>query len=195
MKVVATTRTTQGSSASRRLRRAGRVPGIIYGGTAAPVYLDMEHNPIILALKVEAFHSSILEIEVDGKVEQALLRDYQMHPYKPQVMHIDFQRVDAGQKLHAKVPLHFKGQEESPAVKLSKGLVSHIVTEIEVSCLPADLPEFIEVDLSGLTAGKSVHIKDLVLPAGVTPVMHGHDDLVIVSVSTPGGAGKDGDAA
>ncbi len=185
MKVVATTRTLQGSGASRRLRRDGKVPGIIYGGTAAPALIEIDHNPLWHALQKEAFHSSILDLEVNGQVEKVLLRDFQPHPFKPQIQHIDFQRVDANQQIHIKVPLHFKGQEESPAVKLSGGLVSHVVTEIDVSCLPGQLPEFIEVDLSTMEAGKSVHASDLKLPAGVT--LAGHDNPVVATVVVKGG--------
>ncbi len=187
MKVVATSRTVQGSGASRRLRRSGKVPGIVYGAQKAPVNIEMDHNPVILALKVEAFHSSILDLEVDGKNEQVLLRDYQMHPYKPLVLHMDFQRIDAKAKLQTKVPLHFKNQEISPAVKLNGAIVSHVLTDVLVSCLPKDLPEFIEVDLSNLTVGHSLHVRDLVVPAGVTLVLHEGENPTVVTASVPGG--------
>ncbi|RCS56974.1 50S ribosomal protein L25/general stress protein Ctc [Parvibium lacunae] len=187
MKVVASTRTAQGSSASRRLRHEGQVPGILYGNGAA-VNLSVEHNPLWHALQKEAFHSSVLDLEIDGKSEKALLRDFQLHAYKKQVLHIDFQRVDPNQKLHVKVPLHFKNQENSPAVKLSGGLVSHIITEIDVTCLPAALPEFIEVDLGELQAGHALHVSHIKFPAGVSPVLHGKEDPVIVTVQVKGGA-------
>jgi large subunit ribosomal protein L25 len=151
MKVVATTRNTQGSGASRRLRRTGKVPGILYGGNAEPTAIEIEHNPLYHSLRVEAFHSSILDMEIDGRAERVLLRDVQWHAYRQQVMHIDFQRVAADQKIHVKVPLHFVNQDVSPAVKLSAAIVSHVLTEIDVSCLPGNLPEFIEVDLSNLS--------------------------------------------
>jgi large subunit ribosomal protein L25 len=188
MKIAATTRTAQGTSASRRLRHEKQVPGILYGGTAAPVQIALDHNDLFHALKKEAFHASILELELDGKVQQALLRDYQMHPYRPQVMHIDFQRVDANKEIHVKVPLHFSGAENSPAVKLSKGLVNHVMNEIDIACLPAKLPEFIAVDLSNLEGHKSLHLSGIKLPEGVRAVPHGKGDPVVVSVALPGGA-------
>ncbi len=184
MKVIATSRNTQGSGASRRLRRAAQVPGIVYGGKAQPVNIQLEHNPLWHALQKESFHSSILDLEIDGKVEKVLLRDFQSHAYKPQILHIDFQRIDTTQKIHMRVPLHFQGEENSPAVKLSGGLVSHIITELDISCLPGDLPEFITVDLSTLEAGKSVHVNDIVLPAGVNTVSN--DNSVVVTVITKG---------
>jgi large subunit ribosomal protein L25 len=186
MKVVANTRTAQGTSASRRLRRADKVPGILYGGSDEPVPIEVEHNPLFHALRKEKFHASILDMELDGKTQRVLLRDFQMHPYKPQVLHIDFQRVSEDQKIHMRVPLHFVGQENSPAVKEAGGLVSHILTEIDIACLPKDLPEFIEVDLSGLKAHQTIRVRDLALPPGVTPVLKGKENPVVVSVSTKG---------
>ncbi len=190
MKVVAVSRTVQGSGASRRLRRSGKVPGIVYGAQKNPINIEMDHNPVLLALKVESFHSSILDLEIDGKSEQVLLRDYQMHPYKPLVLHMDFQRVDANAKLHTKVPLHFTNQDISPAVKLAGAMVSHVMSELMVSCLPKDLPEFIEVDLSKLAVGHSVHVRDLVMPPGVTAVLHAGENPTVVIASAPGGAGE-----
>ncbi|MFM2400153.1 MAG: hypothetical protein RL341_2310 [Pseudomonadota bacterium] len=194
MKIAAETRTTQGTSASRRLRHTKKVPGIVYGGTAAPVQIALDHNDLWHALKKETFHASILELELDGKVQQALLRDYQLHPYKPQVMHIDFQRVDANTEIHMRVPLHFSGAENSPAVKLSKGLVNHVLNEVNVACLPAKLPEFIAIDLSNMVAGKSLHLSEIKLPEGVRVVTHGKGDPVVASVTLPGGA-KEEEAA
>ena len=188
--VVATRRSAEGSRASRRLRRDGKLPGIVYGGKGEPIAIEMDHNPIFLALKVESFHASILKLELDGKSEQVLLRDFQMHPFKAQVLHIDFQRVEADQLLHKKVPLHFVGQDVSPAVKLDAAIVSHVLNELEISCLPKDLPEFIEVDLSKLAVGHSVHVKDISLPAGVTLVLHGQDHPVVATASKPGGKGE-----
>jgi large subunit ribosomal protein L25 len=190
-KVVATRRSTQGSSASRFLRRNGKLPGIVYGGKGEAVSIEMDHNPILLALKVESFHSSILDLEIDGKAEQVLLRDFQMHAYKPQVLHIDFQRVDANTALHTKVPLHFVGQESCPAVKLDGAVVNHVLNEVEVSCLPKDLPSFIEVDLSSLTLGHSIHVNDIKLPAGVTIVLHGQDNPVVATAAKVGGSAAD----
>ncbi|ODS95242.1 MAG: 50S ribosomal protein L25/general stress protein Ctc [Lautropia sp. SCN 69-89] len=188
MKVVAKTRKEQGSGASRRLRRAGLVPGIVYGGKGAATPVSIEHNPLYHSLRVEAFHSSILDMDLDGARERVLLRDVQWHAYKPQVVHIDFQRVAADEKITVKVPLHFVNQEISPAVKLSAGIVGHVVNEVEISCLPDDLPSFIEVDLANLEAGKAVHFSEIAFPKGVTPVAHAGDDPVIVTVTIPGAA-------
>jgi large subunit ribosomal protein L25 len=187
MKVVAFARTQQGTGASRRLRNAGQTPGIIYGGAAAPELIALDGNALFHALKKEAFHGSILDLELDGKVQKVLLRDFQMHAYKQLVLHADFQRVDASQPIHTKVALHFVNAEISPAVKLSGAIVSHVLNELEVSCLPGQLPEFITVDLSTLEAGQSVHVSQLQLPEGVTVVAHGQDQTVATS-SIPRGA-------
>jgi large subunit ribosomal protein L25 len=184
MKFVAFERAKQGTGASRRLRNTGRTPAIVYGGAAEPQLVELDHNALWHALKKEAFHSSILDMELNGKTSQVLLRDVQMHPFRPLVLHIDFQRVDANTKLHMKVPFHFSGEENSPAVKQDLCLVNHVVTELEVSCLPKDLPEFIAVDLSGLKKGDSLHLADIKLPKGVIAVTHGKANPVIVSVVT-----------
>jgi large subunit ribosomal protein L25 len=183
MKVIANKRVAQGTGASRRLRVSGKVPGIIYGGATAPVSIEIEHNPLFHALRKEKFHASILDMELDGSGERVLLRDFQMHPYKPQVLHIDFQRVAEDQPVQLRVPLHFVGAENSPAVKLSAAIIGHVISEVEISCLPRALPEFIEVDLSGLTAQQTVHASDLKLPEGVSIVRRGKDDPVIVTVT------------
>lgn len=185
MKFVAFERSKQGTGASRRLRNSGKAPGIVYGGEGQPQLIELDHNALWHALKKEAFHSSILEMELAGKSGKVLLRDVQYHPFKPQVIHVDFQRVDANTRLHMKVPLHFKGAEESPAVKIDNCLVNPVVTELDISCLPADLPEFIEVDLSTLKKGASLHLNDVALPKGVKAVTHGKPNPVIVSVVTP----------
>ncbi|HJV51378.1 MAG TPA: 50S ribosomal protein L25/general stress protein Ctc [Noviherbaspirillum sp.] len=182
MKVVAFPRTEQGSGASRRLRKAGQTPGIIYGGTAEPVAIALDHNALFHALKKEAFHSSILDMEIDGKAEKVLLRDFQMHAFKQLVMHVDFQRVDPNHKLHVKVPLHFVNAEVSPAVKLGGAIISHVMNELDITCLPADLPEFIEVDLSKVEAGASVHLNDVTLPKGVSAVTVDNPTIAIASV-------------
>ncbi len=188
MKVIAFARNEQGSGASRRLRRSGQTPGIVYGGEAAPQAIALDHNALFYALKKEAFHSSILDLEIDGTAQKVLLRDFQMHAYKPLVMHVDFQRIDEKQAIHTKVPLHFVNAEISPAVKLSGGIINHVLNELDVSCLPADLPEFIEVDLSKVEAGASVHLSDIKLPKGVTPVLHGgQDNPTLATASTPAG--------
>ncbi len=195
--VIASARSVQGSGASRRLRRAGTVPGIIYGGEAAPVAIETDHNDLLLKLKKEAFHSSIINLIVDGKKEQVLLRDFQTHAYKPLVLHIDFQRVDATHELHIKVPLHFTNEENGPGVKLGGGLVNHVTTELEVHCLAKDLPEFIEVDLGALKVGENIHASQIKLPAGVALVKHGEDDPIVVSIVGKGGAQEaaEGEAA
>ena len=190
MKFTATARSVQGSSASRRLRRAGRVPAIVYGGSAAPLNIELDHNEIYHALRKEEFHASILQMQLEGaKDEQVLLRSVQWHAYKPQVLHVDFQRVDANQALRTKVPFHFVNAEISPAVKLGGAIISHVLTELEVTCLPAALPQFIEVDLKDLLPGASVHLADIKLPKGVTYVPHGGDDNPLVaSAVVKGGA-------
>jgi large subunit ribosomal protein L25 len=168
MKVVAFERSKQGTGASRRLRNSGKTPGIVYGGESDVQLVELDHNALWHALKKEVFHSSILDLEVAGKSQQVLLRDVQYHPFKQLVLHVDFQRVDAKKKLHTKVPLHFMNQETNPAVKLSGAVISHVVTELEVECLPADLPEFLEIDLAKIEAGQTMHAKDIPLPKGVS---------------------------
>ena len=185
MKFIAFERSKQGTGASRRLRNNGMTPGIVYGGSSEPKLIELDHNALWHALKKEAFHASILEMELAGQTSKVLLRDYQMHPFKPLVLHIDFQRVEANTVLHMKVPLHFSGEETSPAVKNDKCLINHVVNEIEVACLPADLPEFIAVDLSNLESGKSLHLNDITLPKGVKALVHGKPNPVLVSVTVP----------
>lgn len=186
MKVVATTRLAQGTGASRRLRRSGKVPGIVYGSSAPSTPIELDHNSLFHSLRKESFHASILDLELDGKApEKVLLRDVQMHAFKPLVLHVDFQRVAANEKIHVKVPLHFINAENSPAVKQSAAVVSHVFTELDVSCLPKDLPEFIEVDLGALNVGDTIHLSDLKLPQGVTAVSH--ENPVVVTVVVPRG--------
>ena len=153
IEVSADKRTLQGKGASRRLRGSGKLPGIIYGGDSEPQSIEMDHNDMFHKLKMEAFHASILTLNVGGKKEQVLLRDVQMHPFKQLVLHVDFQRIDPKKKIHVKVPLHFINAEIAPGVKTSGGIVSHVLTEVDVTCLPKDLPEFITVDLIDLAAG------------------------------------------
>jgi large subunit ribosomal protein L25 len=185
MKVVATTRQAQGTGASRRLRHQSKVPGILYGGKSEAVNIELDHNPLFHSLKREKFHASVLEMELDGQSEKVLLRDFQIHPYRQQVLHIDFQRVAEDQKIHVRVPLHFAGGENSPAVKLSGAIIGHVRSDLDISCLPRDLPEFIEVDLSHLTAQDTVHALDLKLPSGVSAVLRGKENPVVVSVTLP----------
>ena len=195
MKFVAFERAKQGTGASRRLRNSGRTPGIVYGGSTDTTLIELDHNALWHAIKKEAFHASVLDMELAGKEHKVLLRDVQMHPFKQLILHIDFQRVDENTKLHMKVPLHFSGDELSPAVKTEGCIANHVVTEIEVLCLPKDLPEFIAVDLSGLKKGVSLHLNDLVLPKGVTAVTHGKNNPVLVSVVAIAGAAEAAPAA
>ncbi|HRQ09010.1 MAG TPA: 50S ribosomal protein L25/general stress protein Ctc, partial [Nitrosomonas europaea] len=167
IEISANSRKLHGTGANRRLRSQGRLPGVIYGGNGDAQSIELDHKDLYYKLKMEAFHASILSISIDGKKEQVLLRDVQMHPFKQQVLHIDFQRVRQDQKIHVKVPLHFINADIAPGVKLSGGMISHVATEIEISCLPKDLPEFITVDLSGMTAGSTLHLSDLILSENV----------------------------
>jgi large subunit ribosomal protein L25 len=186
MQFVAFERAKQGTGASRRLRNSGRTPGIVYGAGSQPVAIEVDHNALWHALKKEAFHSSVLDMDLNGQTSKVLLRDVQYHPFKQLVLHIDFQRVDEKTKLHMKVPLHYSGAEESPAVKVDKCLVTPVVTELDVSCMPSDLPEFIAVDLSNLQKNVSLHLKDIKLPKGVSAVTRGaKNNPVLVSVVAP----------
>nr|WP_316640937.1 50S ribosomal protein L25/general stress protein Ctc [uncultured Roseateles sp.] len=182
MKFAAFERTLQGTGASRRLRISGKVPGIVFGA-GEPAMIELDHNALFHALKKEAFHSTILEMELAGKAEQVLLRDFQMHPYKPLVLHVDFQRVDATTKITKKIPLHFINEESSPAVKTENCLVNHVVTELLITCLAKELPEFLTVDLGQLTKSTTLHVNDIQLPAGTKVVTHGKPNPVIVSVT------------
>jgi len=182
MKFTAFERTQQGTGASRRLRDAHKVPGIVYGA-GTPAMIELDHNALFFALKKEAFHSSILEMELGARTEQVLLRDYQMHPFRPIVLHIDFQRVDATTKITKKVPLHFINEENSPAVKTDGCLVNHIVTELRIQCLASQLPEYLTVDLGTLSKGQSLHANDIQLAEGIKVMTQGKPNPVIVSVS------------
>jgi large subunit ribosomal protein L25 len=178
-------REAQGTGASRRLRIAGKVPGIVYGGEKNPVNLELNHKELLQNLSNEKFHASILTLKVDGAMEQVLLRAFNMHPWKAQVQHVDFQRVTKDKKIHMKVPLHFINGELSPGVKEQSGVISHALNELDITCFPDDLPEFIEVDLGKMTIGHSVHVKDLTLPKGVEAVLHRADNPVVASVIVP----------
>lgn len=184
MNFTAFERTLQGTGASRRLRMAGKVPGIVFGA-GEPAMIELDHNALYFALKKEAFHSSILEMELAGATQKVLLRDFQMHPWKQQVLHVDFQRVNDATRIRKKVPLHFIGEEESEAVKTDKCTISHVATELEVECLATQLPEFIEVDLTAIFKGQSLHASDLKLPARVKRVRHGTNNPVIVAAVPP----------
>ncbi len=186
IEISATSRTAQGTGASRRLRKAGRVPGIVYG-SSEPVMIDIDHNYLYHALRKEAFHASVLTLDHEGKKEQVLLRDFQMHPFRQQVMHIDFERVLADKKIHMKVPLHFTHADIAPGVKAG-GVISHVLNELMIACLPAALPEFIEVDLSELSLGHSIHVSDVKLPKGMEIAGHHHAADAVVTVQVPRGA-------
>ena len=178
-------RATEGRGASRRLRRSGRAPGIVYGGTTAPEPVELDHNALFHALRSEAFHASILTMKLSGSESKVLLRDVQMHPFKNEILHVDFQRIDENRKMHMKVPLHFVKGEESPAVKQSGAIVSHVTTQLHIMCLPKDLPEFIEVDLSELTTARAIHVSALKLPDGVKAVTRGKIDPVVAAAVVP----------
>ncbi len=195
IEIKAVKRDVKGTGASRRLRRAGSVPGVVYGGDQAAVAVMLDHKELFLQFRHEAFHASILSLVLDGKAESVLLRDYQLHPVRNTIQHIDFQRVSATEKIHVKVPFHFVNEELAPGVKLSGGNVSHIQTEADISCLAKDLPEFIEVDLGSLEAGHSIHLSQIKLPKGVEFVQLAHgDDAAVATILKPRG-GEEASAA
>ena len=185
IEISARKRETQGSGAARRLRRKGQVPGIVYGGEKGAVNIELDHKDLYLNLRNERFHASILSLELGGAKEQVLLRSVNMHPYRPQVQHVDFQRVQKDKKLHMKVPLHFVNAEKSPGVKDQGGVVSHVLNELDIACLPDDLPEFIEVDLGNLAVGNSIHARELALTKGVELALKKDENPVVATVVVP----------
>src|SRR3954451_23459957 len=185
IEISARKREAQGTGASRRLRRQGKVPGILYGGDKSPINIELEHQELFLNLRNEKFHASILMLDLAGAKEQVLLRSVNMHPFKPLVQHIDFQRVSKDKKIHMKVPLHFVNAEKSPGVKEQGGVVNHVLNELDVVCLPDDLPEFISVDLGTLTVGHSIHVGELQLPKGVEAAMHKGENPVVATIVIP----------
>lgn len=197
IEIIANKRESKGTGASRRLRRAGKVPGIVYGGGKDAASIELDHKALFLQFRHEAFHASILTLNLDGKKEPVLLRDYQMHPVRTEIAHIDFQRVSTTEKIHVKVPFHFVNAETAPGVKTGGGIVTHIMTEADVSCLAKDLPEFIEVDLGKMEAGQTIHLSEIKLPKGVEFVKLAHgDDSAVASVTKPRGAvAGEGEAA
>ena len=196
MKFVAFERSLQGTGASRRLRNAGRTPAIVYGGSVEPALIELDHNALWHVAQKEAFHASVLDMEIGDKTEQVMLRDIQYHPFKPMVLHVDFMRVTANTILHKKVPFHFINEADSPAAKIDKCLINHVMNEIDVSCVASKLPEHITVDLSGLVKGQSIHASELVLPEGVKLVDHGHGgEQTVVTAVAPKGASSSDDAA
>jgi len=185
IEITARKREAQGTGPSRRLRIAGKVPGILYGGDQGPVNIELDHKDLFINLKNERFHASILTLELAGTKEQVLLRAVNMHPFKLQVQHVDFQRVVKDKKIHMKVPLHFVNAEISPGVKEQGGVVSHVLNELDVICLPDDLPEYIEVDLGNLAVGHSMHVRELALPKGVELALHKNENPVVATVIVP----------
>ena len=185
IEISACERKVQGTGASRRLRRSGRVPGIVYGGETGAVNIELDHKELYRNLTNEKFHASILTLKLDSGAEQVLLRAFNMHPFKAQVQHVDFQRVSKDKKIHMKVPLHFVNAEKSQGVKEQAGVVSHVLNELDITCLPDDLPEFIEVDLINLSVGKSVHARDLALPKGVESTLHKDENPVVATCILP----------
>jgi large subunit ribosomal protein L25 len=183
--LVAEFRETQGKGASRRLRHEGKVPAILYGGHSAARALTVSHQKLLIMLENERFYSTILNLKVGEQTQAAILKDVQRHPFKNAIVHIDFQRVEDNQKIRISIPLHFVGAAASPGVKTQGGLVSHMRTEVEVSCLPKDLPEFIEVDLSGLALNESIHLSQLKVPAGVELLALAKEDAAVVAIHSP----------
>ena len=185
IEISARKRETRGTGATRRLRRKGMVPGVVYGGDQGAVNIEVDHKSLYLNLRNERFHASILTLELGGAKEQVLLRAVNMHPYKVQVQHVDFQRVLKDRKLHMKVPLHFSNAEKSPGVKDQGGVASHVLNELDITCFPDDLPEFIDVDLGNLSVGNSVHARDLKLPKGVELALKKDENPVVATVVVP----------
>jgi large subunit ribosomal protein L25 len=183
--LVAEFRETQGKGASRRLRHEGKVPAILYGGHSEARALTLSHQKLLIMLDNERFYSTILSLKVGDQTQAAILKDVQRHPFKNAIVHIDFQRVEDNQKIRINVPLHFVGAAVSPGVKSQGGMVSHMRNDVEVSCLPKDLPEFIEVDLSGLSINESIHLSQLKLPAGVELLALAKEDAAVVAIHSP----------
>lgn len=180
-------RSDSGKAASRRYRREGKIPAVVYGAGKENISLLLDHHEIFHNLETEGFQSAIIKINIGGKTEQAILRAVQMDPVKPNVLHVDFQRISATEKLHIAVPLHFIGEEEAPGIKTEHGVMSHNINEVDVSCLPKDLPEYLEIDVSGLSLNEAVYLSDIKVPEGVelTALMHEGEDEIVASVYMP----------
>jgi len=185
IEISARKREAQGTGASRRLRRLGRVPGIVYGGDKDAITIELDHKDLYQNLRNEKFHASILTLALDGTKEQVLLRAVNMHPFKAQVQHIDFQRISKDKKIHMKVPLHFANADKSPGVKEQGGVVNHVMNELDIVCFPDDLPEYVEVDLSNLAVGHSMHVREVPLPKGVELALHKDENPVVATVVVP----------
>ena len=179
-------RKSKGTGASRRLRHEGTTPGILYGGVKDAISLEIDTKELFMQFRHEAFHASILTLNLEGKKESVILRDFQMHPVRNNIQHIDFQRINENEKISVKVPFHFVNEETAPGVKIEGGLVSHIMTEIDISCLPKDLPQYIEVDLGELAMGESIHLSEVTVPEGVELTsLTDENDPAITSISKP----------
>jgi large subunit ribosomal protein L25 len=194
--IIAKSRTLEGTGASRRLRKAGGLPGVVYGGGQEAVSIELDHNALYYVLQEEAFHSSIINLLLDDKKQNVLVRDVQYHPWKQRVLHIDFQRVSADEKIHMRIPLHFLNQETAPGVKLAGGSVNHVLNEVEISCLPKQLPEFIEVDLGAMEVGQTLHLSDIKVAKGIELVaLSRGEDLAVVSIAGSRGGSDEAAAA
>ena len=181
-------RDVKGKGASRRLRRSGKVPGILYGARSEPVSIQVGQADILLRLELEAFYSHILTLKLDGTLEKVVLKDLQRHTYKPDILHLDFQRIDESERLTMRVPLHFVNEDKCVGVRSGGGMVAHLMTELEITCLPKDLPEYIEVDIIDLELGHAIPLSDVTVPEGVliASLVHGGDDSVpVVAVQIP----------
>jgi len=186
IEITANERALKGTGASRRLRHSGKTPGILYGGKDEAKSIELDSKELMMKFKHEAFHASILALNIDGKSEKVLLRDYQLHPVRDNILHIDFQRIDENKKLSVKIPFHFMNQEIAPGVKLEGGIVSHIMIDVDILCLPKDLPTYIEVDLSNLSIGDSIHLSEINVPEGVELTgLSEENDPIITSISKP----------
>ena len=186
IQINANVRELKGTGASRRLRHAGKTPGVLYGGHKEATSLEIDSKELFMQFRHEAFHASILTLNLAGKKEAVILRDFQMHPVRNNIVHIDFQRINENEKISVKVPFHFINEETAPGVKLEGGLISHIMTEIDISCLPKDLPQYIEVDMSALSIGDSIHLSEVKVPEGVElTTLSDENDPAITSISKP----------
>jgi large subunit ribosomal protein L25 len=183
IEVTAFPRNSNGTGPARRMRKTGRVPGVVYGAGKESQAIELDHNALSRHLKMEAFHASILDMTVDGSREKVLLRDVQWHPWRAEVLHVDFQRIAADRKIHMKVPLHFVNAETCPGVK-EGGIISHVMNDIDIQCLPDDLPEYVEVDLGALDIGQSIHVNELVMAKGVELVPRLRQDNSVVATLT-----------
>ena len=184
----ATAREVKGTTASRKLRRGGQVPAMVYGAGKKNQRLLLDSNEISHSLGIEAFHSAIVSLNTESGAEQVILREVQMHPHRPLVMHVDFQRVKATEKLHMNVPLHFEGADDAPGVKVDGGILSYLMTEFDITCLPKDLPEYIAVDVSNLGINESIHLSSVTLPEGVeftATAVHEGDDPTVATITPP----------